>query len=150
MGTRLRWVVVLVVAAAAVPAVGGLAVSHLIQRRLDLKVEGIFVPIPFFPAFYLRDARFHWKDRVELLSGDLKVDYDPASFVAGRILRVRLSGNHLEIRLLGRWAELEDTEHAQVDQFHAGLGFGPQGLEEIDSVRLQSPTFQFQIRKTET
>ena len=148
MKKGVRWLFLAAALGFLPPTLGGWIVQAKIQNRIQLKIKGTYLPIPFSSVFYLRNAQFSWDDRIQLLAGHLKVSYDFRS-LAGRKLRVRLSSRDLNIRLLGGWAEMEGVGDAHVRRFYADLGFGPKGIEEIFEAEVDSPAFQFRIQKTE-
>ncbi len=130
------------------PVVCGYWVKSRIEHRMKMPVRGTYVPVFLVPSFYLKNAEFEMPGKVKLLSGHLKVDYDPFSVFLGN-MRVKLSSDRIQMRLLGAWAELEGVEDASVDHFEAEVGIGPKGLSEIYAVNAKSQSFQFQIKKSE-
>ncbi|MFA6600413.1 MAG: hypothetical protein WC352_00180 [Candidatus Omnitrophota bacterium] len=137
------------VIAAALPPAAGYWVFREVERRLDLRMTGDFVPVFFYPGFLVRNARFRWQDRVELLSGTLEVRYAPWSVFAGPLLRICLSSRGASIRLGGEWARMQGVEQAMVDVFEAELGLGPKGIREIYALEVRSPSFQFHVQKSD-
>src|SRR3990167_3298335 len=85
----------------ALPPVGGWMIRERLEKRLDIKIKGNFVPAMFSTVFYLKNARFEWKGKVRFEKGDLRVAYELLSFFSNRGVRIRLSGKDLEMRLLG-------------------------------------------------
>lgn len=124
----------------------GLWVAFAIQHRLKLEVHGSYLPVPFFPAFYLRDANFSWKGKVTLVSGNLKVHYSPVALLLGRV-RTQISGKDLRIRLEGDWAQMQQVESVTLKKFEADLEIGPEGVREIYLLDAYSPEFQFRIHQ---
>ena len=131
------------------PAVAGFWVRSKIEHCLKTQIAGTYVPRWFRPSFTLRNVRFEWKQKVEFVSGDLRVDYRPWSLISGGPLRVRLSSGKLGVRLKGEWARLEGVEDLSLDRFEADLGFGREGIREIYGVEALSPRFQFHIKNSE-
>ena len=131
------------------PMAAGLWVKHEIERHMKMPVTGTYVPLPLQPAFILRNVHFEWKNKVELLSGDLRVDYRPVSLLPGIPLRVRLSSAKIAARLAGDWARTEGVQDIILNRFEADLSFGRKGIREIYGVEASSPQFQFRIRNSE-
>lgn len=127
----------------------GWGVWHELEKRLDTKISGSYAPAFFLPSFEIRDVRFEWDEKVKLLSGHLKVGYDPLGFLFGQDLRVRLSGRDLKAELLGEWAESQGLRELPLEEFQAEITVGPKGLKEISSLTVESSVFQFHIQKTE-
>jgi hypothetical protein len=123
-------------------------VCHEIQARLHIKIEGKYDPMFFRPAFRIRDARFTWRQKVELLSGDLNVRYDLLKLVSSNQIRVRLSGRDLKVKLLGSWSKIQGIENAVIRNLDTGIAIGPGGLEKIDYLELDSDEFQFRIHES--
>ncbi len=134
--------------AALLPA-GSWLVFKRLEKRLDVKIQAHFSPAIFSPVFYLKNAHFEWKGKVRFEKGDLKVAYEPFSFFSREGLRIRLSGENLEMRLLGDWAAMQGVEHARVEKFGADFSVGAKGLNEIYYAEAHSSAFQFHIEKRE-
>lgn len=142
------------------PSLIGLGVWRELQHRLKIEMGGKFVPAVLLPSFEIRDAHFEWDDKVKLISGHLKVEYHPMAYLLSRgpwipartpaALRITLSGNQLVAELLGSWAERQGLRSLPIDRFHADLALGPRGLDEIFSLEVDSPVFQFHVQKSET
>ena len=143
------------------PPLVGWWVWHELEHRMKFQISGSFSPAFFLPAFAIKDATFEWGNKAKLLSGNLNVRYDLFPFVLARggcvrmlgddLLHVRLSGTGLRAELLGEWAQMEGLHgEVPIKRCDAELGFGPNGLREISSLDIDSPAFQFHIKKTET
>ncbi len=124
----------------------GVWVAFAIQHRLKLNVHGTYLPVPFVPAFYVRGANFSWREKVTLVSGNLKVHYSPIALLAGRV-RTKISGQNLRIRLEGDWARMQQVEDVTLKTFKADLEIGPGGIREIYLLDAYSPEFQFRIHQ---
>ncbi len=121
-----------------IPLALGLWVRQEIERRLAIKVEGILWPGFFQPSFELKTAHFTWTDRLKLISGDLKVDYDLISLLNQRRIRVKISGRDLQTSLLGEWAENQGLSDLKFNDFFADFEVGKQGLEEVNVLKAHS------------
>ena len=132
------------------PRVVGRWVRHELENRMKTKIEGVFSPAFFVASFRLRDARFVWPGRVKLISGDLKIDYDPFSFLRGESLRIKISSQNLSVKLLGKWAEAEGIEDVKFEHFFADLGMGREGLEEVFGIEAQSPMMELRYQNAKT
>lgn len=127
---------------------GGLA-RKAVERSLEIRLEGTLEPVFLKPAFHLRGAGFTWNGRVRLISGDLSVSYDPFFLLKRGNLRVKISGEALQIRLEGDWARLQGVTDAKLDRLTADLGLDRSGVREIYEIDAKSSQFQFQILKSE-
>jgi hypothetical protein len=125
-------------------------VSYEIPRRLNLKVSGFFLPLVVWPGYYSPNARLEWKNKVTLLSGNLKIDYNLVPLLIRRSIRIKVSGKNISARLQGDWARMQGVENISIDNLVADIEVAPKGLGEIYKVIAQSPTFQFRIEKNET
>ncbi len=121
------------------PLALGLWVRQEIEHRLAIKVEGILWPVFFQPSFELKTAHFTWPDRLKLISGDLKIDYDLISLLNQRRIRVKISGRDLQTSLLGEWAESQGLKDLKFNDFFADFEIGKQGLEEVNVLKAHSP-----------
>ncbi len=128
----------------------GFWVSREVPGRLGLKVTGNFWPGAVSPTFFSSDARLEWKNKVTLLSGNLKIDYNLLPLLWKHTIRLRVSGKNISARLQGDWAKMQGVENIRIDQLDADVEVAAQGLGEIYFVRAESPTFQFRIQKTGT
>ena len=107
-------------------------------------------PILFRPAVQSKNLQLEWKNRITLLSGNLKIVYNVVPFVVRNHIRIKITGKNIHAKLSGRWAKMEGVEDIMIDTLDADVAVAPQGLGEIYYVHAQSPTFQFHIRKSET
>lgn len=135
--------------AAVIFPLAGFWVRREVERRMKVEIGGTYVPVPFAPSFYLRDSRFKWDEKVKLISGDLKVDFNPLSIFLGGLLEIQLTSSGPEIELLGEWAELQGVRRLRLDHVKAHLGLAAGGVREIYSLHAASPVFQFHIQKSE-
>lgn len=117
-----------------------------IQRRIEVRISGTWVPSLWKPSFTVKQAAFEWKDRVRFLSGDVKVDYDPWDLWARRNFRIRLLSENAAIQFLGEWGQLQGGEKMTVDKLFADIALDTQGLKEIYAAEVKSPSYQFQIQ----
>lgn len=145
----LKLAAIAVVLWVAVAVVSGFVVFHQIQKRLDLQIEAKFVPSFLLPGFDLKNVRFQWEGHVEFLSGDVRVQYDPLSLLFGKQIRIRVRSESSSVRLIGDWARMQGVEKARVDRLDAEVGLGRKGIREIYGVELESPEFQFHVRKSD-
>ena len=134
---------------ATLPLIASWSVCQRLENRLNIQIEGRFVPVLFAPVFYLKDTQFEWNRKVRFEKGDLKVAYEPLSLLSREGLRVRLSGKDLKIRLLGDWARMQGVENADLEKFRADFSLGRKGLNEIYCVEAESKAFQFHLEKSE-
>ena len=143
-----RWAAGVAVSIFLFQILTGLWVSYEVPRRLDLKVSGFFLPLGVWPGYYSPHARFEWKNKVTLLSGNLKIDYNLFPLFVRRSIRLKVSGKNISARLQGDWARMQGVENILLDEFVADVEVAPKGLGEIYKVKAQSPTFRFRIEKT--
>ena len=123
-------------------------VKNQIQNQMHTEIRAKCIPFFILPSLYLRDLRFKWHDKIEFLSGDLKVDYSLIPFLEPR-LRLKLKGKNLAVRLLGEWARMEGVQSVNLEHLDADLEFRGGVLAEVHSIDARSPSFQFQIKKSE-
>ncbi len=121
------------------PLAAGLWVKQEIERRLTMDIQGVFWPGFFRPSFELKKANFIWQDKVKVLSGNLKIDYDPISLLNHRRIRVRMEGRDLSAVLLGKWAETQGVQDLKFHDFFADFEIGEKGLEEVNALKAHSP-----------
>ncbi len=140
---KIRIIVFLILIILLLPAASGYWIRLELEKRTEMEIGGTYIPRLIFPSFFLRDAHFAWDDKVKLVSGHLKVDYDLFSLLSGRPLRVTLTSSNLTIKLLGEWADMEGISDVQLDRFYADLAFDGDGLREVFQVHAESPTLQF-------
>ncbi len=132
-----------------IAAGAGWMVNQRLMHRLKIEGSAEYRPEWFRPSYELRNAQVVWRERVKILSGSVRVEYDLLS-VLGGVLRVRISGRGVQARLLGEWAKIQGVEETPVESFYAQLGVGREGLRAVEEVDVRSPAFQFRIRKSET
>ncbi len=134
---------------AGLPVLTSWGIYKHLENRLEIKIRGQFLPVPFAPVFYLKNAQFQWNGKVHFENGHLKVSYNPFSFLSSRGVRVRLTGGGLQVQLLGDWAKMQGVEKAALERFKAEFSVGANGINEIYCVEVQSPAFQFNLKETD-
>lgn len=120
-----------------------------LQKRLEIRVAGKYVPALFIPSFELRQGSFSWEDRVQLVDGNFKVTFDPLTLLSRRGLRIIVSSRESQIRLLGHWAQQQGIETARVDSMTADVVLGRRGLTGINEVEVRSKNFQFSLKNAD-
>ncbi len=120
-----------------------------IQKRLKVQMHGKYVPNILIPSFEVRAANFIWEDKVQLLAGDFKVNFDPLSMVSQRGLRIVVTSKGSQIKFLGSWALQEGIENATVDSMVADIVLGRRGLAGINEIEVLSPSFQFSLKNAD-
>lgn len=139
----------ILVSSVVLPFLAAWKVQASLEKRIEIKMSGQILPVFFTTTFFIRDARFEWRNKVKLISGNLKVTYDPVFFLKRDYLRVRLVGHGLSAKLLGDWAKVQGVEELGLDSLDADLVFDRKGLKEINGIEALSPAFQFRIKKSE-
>src|SRR3989344_1159700 len=127
-------IIILLICATLLPPVLGWVVWRDLGHRMKMKISGRYTPAFFVPSFEIRNVHFEWDEKVKLLSGNVRVTYDPLSYVFKNAFRLRLSGENLSAKLLGEWAQMEGVQDATLKHFHADFLLGKKGLEEIYSL----------------
>lgn len=120
-----------------------------IQKRLKIQVRGYYLPAVFVPSFTVREAGFIWKDRVQLVKGDLHITFDPLSLLSYHGLRILITSKGSQIKLLGGWALQEGMKEASIDSLHADIVLGRHGLAGINGIDVFSPSFQFSLKNAD-
>lgn len=131
------------------PVFSSAFVYQKLQKNMKIHIDGSFRPFLLLPAFRIHHAHFVWKEKVELVSGDLTVRYNPVFFLPPS-LRVRIEGHRLKAKFLGGWARQAGVENLDPDYFYADLGLDREGIREIYAIEARGPKFQFRIKKSET
>lgn len=120
-----------------------------LQKRLEVRIVGQYVPAIFIPSFELRRGSFSWEDRVQLVDGNFKVTFDPLTLVSQQGLRIIVSSHDSKIKFLGSWALQQGVETATVDSMMADVVLGRRGLSGINEVEVMSKSFQFSLRNAD-
>ncbi|MCM8775063.1 MAG: hypothetical protein NC930_01720 [Candidatus Omnitrophica bacterium] len=119
------------------------------QRRLEIQIRGMFLPAVLLPSFQIRNVRLQWREKAEVFSGDVRVSYEPLFFLNRKSLRVRVFGQSLGARVLGKWAEEAGREPFIISNFYVDFILGSHGIRQINALDVSSPKFQFHIRESE-
>ncbi|MBI3306693.1 MAG: hypothetical protein HYZ84_02645 [Candidatus Omnitrophica bacterium] len=131
------------------PVFSSVLAYQKLQKNMKIHIDGNFIPFPLFPGFQVREAYFTWRDKVELISGNLNVRYNLVFFLPSSF-RIRVQGRSLQVKLLGSWAAQEGIQNLNLDFFEADLGLDRSGIREIYGIEAISPQFQFRVKKSET
>lgn len=122
-------------------------IQQEIQKRLEIRLTGNFWPLPLLPSVVGDPAGLEWKNRVTILSGKLKIDYNVFPLLFQNSIRIQITGKNLQARLFGDWAKLQGVENIQIDHLDADLEIVKKGLGEVYEVHAESPSFHFVIEK---
>ena len=125
-------------------ATGFIALKRL-EKKSGSKIRGSFIPHLFFPAFTLKNSNLNWQDRFEVLSGTVRVRYNPIFFFPGGKLRVQMKGHDLSVKLSGELALSQGLSEVKVDTVEADLALPEKGTPEIFLFDIQSPELKFHI-----
>ena len=116
-----------------------------IQKYMGTRVHGFFLPSLSGSSFSLKGARFHWPDKLEFLSGDLRVDYNLLAFVFQGESRVQLSSRDAVIQLIGKWGK-EYSDTLSVSTLFADVVFSRGGVKEVHTIKILSPQFHLELQ----
>jgi len=117
-----------------------------VQKRLKVEVSGEYRPAFLLPAFHVRNARFTWQDKVQLIKGDVQVYFDLLSLLSPSGLRIIIESQNSQIRFLGAWAAQQGVEEALIQQLKVDMVIGSKKVKEIRFAEVKSPSFQFSIK----
>lgn len=118
-----------------------------VQKRLDIKIGGNYVPAIFLPSFTVKNANFLWKDKVKLVTGDLEASFNIFSVVSDKGVRIKIKSQNCDIKFVGKWANLQGVEDVLLKDFFADIAIDFNGISEIYQISAMSPEFQFSIKK---
>ena len=115
-----------------------------IERKAGTPIRGIFLPHLLQPSFTLRNAKLVWQGRFEVLSGVIRVRYNPLSVVGGGKFRIQVTGSDLDVRFLKEttFSGLHPSE-IQIERITADLAFLRGKPPEIFSLEIHSPELEF-------
>ena len=115
-----------------------------IERKAGTAIHGDFLPDLFEPAFTLRNAKLVWQDRFEVLSGVVRVRYNPLSIVRVVKFRFQVTGSDLDVRFLkeATFSGLHPSK-VQIEHITADLAFLRGKTPEIFSLEIHSPELDF-------
>lgn len=126
-------------------------VSFLALKRLEAKagapIQGFFLPHLFQPVFTLRDVRFDWQGRFQVVSGRVAVRYYPFFLFPGARLRTQIVGEDLEVKLTHEFAQAQGISNVSVDRVEADLVFSRDPTPEIFLFDVRSPQIQLYLKK---
>jgi hypothetical protein len=144
----LPWCFFLALLVAVLGALSGLNywVFYEIQNRLEIRVTGKFTPDFFRTGFQIKNGSFFWKDKVQLVDGQVQVRYDPWTIFSQNGIRIIVKSDHADIRLLGNWAKWKGVESAHAELLYADFVLGSHRLTAINEIEVRSPSFQFVIK----
>lgn len=141
------WVIVL--GLSLIPSLLGAWVYHELPKRLNVRIDGLFSSRWLSPVFHVRNVRVLWRNKGEILSGDIRVEYDFWRLILSREMKVRISGSNLPVRLDENLGLVKDTNPVIFKTVAAELVLGAEGIREMISFRAESPSVQFRIGSSE-
>ncbi len=122
----------------------GLWALKRLEKKAGTPIEGSFIPHLFKPAFTLTNAKLSWQDRFEVLSGTVKVRYDPLSVVVARRFRIQVEGRDLKVHFLkGMSFAFEHPGDVKIDYVAADFALADKKSPEIFALNIHSPEIEF-------
>lgn len=147
---RGRWIMALAVGlllSALLNAGLGFVALKKLEKKAGAPIRGIFLPHFLQPAFTVKDPKLDWQGRFQVLSGSLRVRYDPLFLVPGWKFRVQVEGRELAVSLGGELAESQGLKDVKVDRFEADFALPGEGDPEIFLFNIESPQIHFRLAK---
>lgn len=141
-----RWLAFSIWGAALVTLINtgtGLWTLKRLEKKAGAPIRGTFFPHLFRPAFTLKNPNLAWQKRFQLLSGTVRVHYDPLSLLPGRKLRVQIGGQDLVVHLGDEWAKSQGLSRVKIKRVRADFAFSDQEDPEIFLLDVDSPQLQF-------
>lgn len=117
-----------------------------IQKRLGIQLKGQYVPVFLLPKFEFRQGSFIWKNKVQLVQGDFELTFDPLTVLSRGGIRLIVTSQNSELKLLGDWALQGSGEKMTVDTLFADIVLGRRGLTAINQIEVKSKAFQFSLK----
>ncbi len=75
---------------------------------------------------------------MQIVSGDLKIEYDPFLLLLGKSFRIRISSENLTVQVLEEWLHFQDELPVEFTHLYADFKLGSDGLEEIVALEADS------------
>ncbi|MFZ5801749.1 MAG: hypothetical protein ACOY3K_01370 [Candidatus Omnitrophota bacterium] len=116
-----------------------------VERKLGLEIEKNFRPSLWGHEFKWNGIRGEWKERLEIVSGDVRVRYGVGRELLDGALRIRVSSDNLCVRFRESWLKDYGVDALNLERFVADILIGDQGVREIHELRIQSPKINFEI-----
>ena len=142
-------IIVLILMAGVFTAGLNYCVYHEIQKRLEIRITGDFVPGVFQTSFAVRRGSFSWEDKVRLLEGNVDVWFDIRTLFSEKGIRIVVESSDARIKFLGSWAIQEGIEDATVEFLRTDVVLGRRQLTMINGIEARSPSFQFSVRNVQ-
>ena len=130
---------------AALPWVSGLAFLQYMKTQHGVAIQGNWFP-SYFPLgrFHIYHLRANWKDRFQILSGNLEVHYHPFLFSVSRG-NLSIAGQELEVAMKKETGKINIKGPFVVRRFNADLELKSGSEPIIHSIEIDSPVIQFKI-----
>ena len=130
---------------AAFPWMNGYIFLQYMKIKHGVVIQGNWIP-SYFPLgrFHIYHLHANWKERFQILSGELEVRYNPFLLSASKG-NVSFSGHELEVSMKKEIGKLNVKGPFFVRQFHAELELMPGAEPFIHSLEIDSPVIQFKI-----
>lgn len=117
-----------------------------IENKYSLSLKGKKHFSVIQPKLKIKNAAFTWNDKVELVDGDFEVEVDPLVYFRSQIWSVRARGDGARLRFLGDWLKKTGVAEVQATRLRLAVQFSNDGIQDIDTVELVSPHYQFQVQ----
>ncbi len=116
-----------------------------VGESLGVRVQGRIFPAFLGCSFTVKSLRLHWKDKVRVEEGQIRLSYAIASLLNAEGVRIQVEGRLLRVRLLGDWQYLSVGQSQLIDKVFADFVFNSDGLKQILTLDVSSPALSLQI-----
>lgn len=114
-----------------------------LEKKAGAPIRGTFLPHLFQPVFTLKNARLSWQNRFEILSGSVRVQYDPVSVLVSRKFRIQVAGSDLEVRFLKELVFSGGRSQVKIDMLAADFAISDRKTPEVFRLEIHSPEMEF-------
>ena len=145
---RIRWLLALAWGFALIGILNagtGFWTLKRLEKKAGAPIHGTFLPHLFQPVFNLKNARLSWQNRFEILSGSVRVQYDPVSVLVSRRFRIQVAGSDLEVRFLKELALSGGRPQVKIDTLTADFAVSNKKAPEIFRLEIHSPEMEFRF-----
>jgi len=140
---NLAWILIPLI---LLPSILAHVVLWRIEQLLDLKIEQKPYLTFRIGALELGDASLHWKDYLQVRSGSLHVRYGVSGILTGKF-PISLEGDELVVTFGPKLRDLVGQNEAVFDHLSAKVMTTASGEIEIEFLKAQSKTLQFNLTK---
>ncbi len=117
-----------------------------VERRSGMIIHGSWRPSHWLPGhFQLNQVQMDWRDRFQVRSGQIKIDFDLLEFLFVKKF-ITIAGSDLQVELGKKYSHLSARRQIKIDRIEGSFELSSSGEPIVHSLEIESPEIQFNVK----